>query len=490
VGYEGMAESGGAKQQERPRSSVRPARERAVQKQLVSARRGATVSKLIEEQTKDGGTLQQRAAVRSVSGDEAPRVLVSTESRFAHDFSRVPTHTTAPQTRPGVQAQLVSAPHARNRSPVDEAPTRPQLTAAPHSIMRDRGRAARARAIDVLNRMGYYTPQYEAAVLSWPGRRPLWPHLNSRRARENLIRYIVHFDMTQCRPSPHQASSCRDFERAREMFRTARGQPGLARCQAFASQMYVRYSDAPRRQRLSRGDIRRLASTVRVYRDDAEAKFRMPIFIVQVPGHAFNAIQVGSEANDINSYLFLEAATDKLFDANSAILERHLRVGILGLSRLTGFSEEGGYEETPVADFVRGGSGPPTRQRLTNEQRIALRTLMRDLFIAGDWPTWRTSVAGAGPSELTPADYRRRVRDEEGYRRHLIGLFESYIRRRTRDVSNEMLAFAGRFVVGRQFARYPWETPEVTLDRGTYIRLVGRSALRRLMRGGSPSSAE
>jgi outer membrane protein OmpA-like peptidoglycan-associated protein len=101
-----MAESRGAKQQERPRPSVRPVRERVVHKQLVSIRHGAT-AELIEEQTKDGGSLQQRAAVRFVSGDVVPRAPVFTGSRFAHDLSRVPTHTVAPQARPVVQVQFV-----------------------------------------------------------------------------------------------------------------------------------------------------------------------------------------------------------------------------------------------------------------------------------------------------------------------------------------------------------------------------------------------
>lgn len=50
-------------------SRVRPARQRVMQKQLVSARHGATASELIEDQIKSGGSLQQRAAVRCVSGD-------------------------------------------------------------------------------------------------------------------------------------------------------------------------------------------------------------------------------------------------------------------------------------------------------------------------------------------------------------------------------------------------------------------------------------
>jgi hypothetical protein len=99
-----MVESAGEKRKEKPtRSSVKPGRERVVRKQLVSVRHGATVNELAEDQVKDGGILQERAAVRFVSEDMVPRAPASTESRFAHDFSRVPTHTVAPQSKPVVQ---------------------------------------------------------------------------------------------------------------------------------------------------------------------------------------------------------------------------------------------------------------------------------------------------------------------------------------------------------------------------------------------------
>jgi hypothetical protein len=106
-GYGGMAESAGAKQQEKTRSRVRPVRVRVVQKQLVSVRHGATVNELIEDQIKNGGNLQQRAAVRFVSGDVASPAPAFTESRFAHDFSRVPARTVAPQRGLVVQARFV-----------------------------------------------------------------------------------------------------------------------------------------------------------------------------------------------------------------------------------------------------------------------------------------------------------------------------------------------------------------------------------------------
>ena len=105
-----MAESAGAKQQEKTRSRVRPVRVRVVQKQLVSARHG-TVNELIEDQLKNGGNLQQRAAVRFVSDDVVSPAPAFTGSRFAHDFSRVPAHTVAPQRGLVVQAKPTEGEH-------------------------------------------------------------------------------------------------------------------------------------------------------------------------------------------------------------------------------------------------------------------------------------------------------------------------------------------------------------------------------------------
>jgi hypothetical protein len=100
-----MTKSREAKLRERfTTSGVRPVRERVVQRQLVSVRHGTTVNELIEEQTKGGGILQQRTAVRFVSGD-VPGAPISTGPRFAHDFSRVPTQT---RPVPVIQAQSIA----------------------------------------------------------------------------------------------------------------------------------------------------------------------------------------------------------------------------------------------------------------------------------------------------------------------------------------------------------------------------------------------
>ena len=93
-----MAESRGSKQEEKRQSGTRQAHRRVMQKQLVSARRGVNANELVEDQASGGGILQQRAAVRSVSGNAVSTVPSFQESRFAHDLSQVPTHTAPPQS--------------------------------------------------------------------------------------------------------------------------------------------------------------------------------------------------------------------------------------------------------------------------------------------------------------------------------------------------------------------------------------------------------
>ncbi len=89
-----MSESTGSKQQDKTtKAHVKPSRERSKQKQLVAVR-GArpAVNDLTEEQGK-GDVLGGRTAVRHVSGDVLSLSPISTESRFAYDFSQVRPHT-------------------------------------------------------------------------------------------------------------------------------------------------------------------------------------------------------------------------------------------------------------------------------------------------------------------------------------------------------------------------------------------------------------
>ncbi|OEU63332.1 MAG: hypothetical protein BBJ57_03895 [Desulfobacterales bacterium PC51MH44] len=327
-------------------------------------------------------------------------------------------------------------------------------------------------AIDILNRSRYNSSKYARAISRWSNSRPIWPRLTSRNAKENFIRYIVNFDMTNCRPyvagSPRGSSSCATFARARLAFTNL--------CQGFATQMYVRYYDAPRR--LGRGDIRRLRTIAHVYENRTAAKFRIPIFIATVPGHAFNAILIERDATNINSYLFLEPQFDTIFDAKSPTFQKFFRVGILGLSRLTSYSKRGKYHQTNVANFIRDRTGTATYQRLTLSQRVWLSGVMGDLFIAGNWRAWKITVARQ-PS-LSYSSYIRQIQTDSDYVRRIIARYEAYIGGRARKFSDKKLAFIGRFVIGRQFTKYPFG-PTETLTKDKFIRLMNKPALRLLI---------
>lgn len=105
-----MTETTVAKREEQStKSRAKPLHERLGQKQPVSARCGATTNELAEEQAKEGDIWRQRAAVRPASGDVVSPTPISPGPPFAHDFSGVPAHTVAPQTRPAVQARPTTA---------------------------------------------------------------------------------------------------------------------------------------------------------------------------------------------------------------------------------------------------------------------------------------------------------------------------------------------------------------------------------------------
>ena len=102
-----MAENTGAQQQDKPRSDVRSPRRRVKNKQFVSIWRSAAVNEMAEDHAKGVSILEQRAAVRRPSGgvlSTAPgQAGAHTESRFAHDLSRVRTHTVPPESGPAIQ---------------------------------------------------------------------------------------------------------------------------------------------------------------------------------------------------------------------------------------------------------------------------------------------------------------------------------------------------------------------------------------------------
>jgi hypothetical protein len=96
-----MSERTGSQQQDKPRSGVKPGLKPEKRKQLVSIRRGTADTESAEEHAAGSGLFEQRPAVRRLPADTGSpppeRLQAPAESRFAHDFSRVRTHTAAPE---------------------------------------------------------------------------------------------------------------------------------------------------------------------------------------------------------------------------------------------------------------------------------------------------------------------------------------------------------------------------------------------------------
>lgn len=358
-------------------------------------------------------------------------------------------------------------------------------------IRRQQAPAPKGKRLDaswasgILNSEPPAATNYAKAVTILPNSNPIWPHLKSRQARENFLRYIVKFDLTQCRPykspRPHKSSTCRGFARAKETF--------VDKCQGYASQMYLRYSLV--RKGLTPKVIGRLGSIGRIYADNTAPKFRMPIFMVSVPGHAFNAVLVGSNKKDISSYLFLEPQTDLLFRSNSSNFQRHFGTGIITFSTLVGYGKRGQYRQKGVATFVKGSSGKILHQQLTAPQRVYLKAIFADFFIADRWNSWKTSVMAKpwksmktkikGRPELTTVVHKGLIKTDPGYTKKVSSLYKAFLSNRSQKFESKHLALAGQLLIGRKFRRYPLGSTE-TLTRATYLNLINKPSVGPLLK--------
>jgi hypothetical protein len=305
----------------------------------------------------------------------------------------------------------------------------------------------------VLNRERHDSPAYVSAVTNWPDAEQVWPNLESRPAREEFLRYVVSFDLTNCRPytqgEQRTAGTCANFARNAETFDNL--------CQGYASQFYTRFTATGR---LPPADVQRLADFGRVYMDQIPAKFHMPIFMATVPGHAFNAILVGSDPRSIDDYLFLEPQTDDLFTAQSATFRSYVSEGILTIGRLAAFNERGQYIEQTEQTFVQEPTGGFANQPLSLSQRIALSRLLSAFAIAEDADAWRATIQQAGIT------------------------LEDHLHREGRISSDDNIIFAARFVIGRTFRRNPNARPE-TITPDIYLEMLGRRDLAERLRQAS-----
>jgi hypothetical protein len=308
---------------------------------------------------------------------------------------------------------------------------------------------------EVLNRERHDGPAYVSAVTNWPDTEPVWPILESRPAREEFVRYVVGFDLTNCRPysqgEQRTAGACANFARNAETFDNL--------CQGYASQFYTRFTATGR---LPEADRRRLADFGRVYVEQIPAKFHMPIYMATVPGHAFNAILVGSDLRNLDDYLFLEPQNDNLFTARSATFRSYVSEGILTIGRLAAFNERGQYVESTEQTFVQEPAGAFVNQPLTLSQRIALNRLLSAFAIAEDADAWRATIQQAGTT------------------------LEGHLHREGRMSSDDNIVFAVRFVIGRTFRRSPNARPE-TITPDIYLDMLGRWDLAERLRQASPT---
>lgn len=304
----------------------------------------------------------------------------------------------------------------------------------------------------VLNNEPHTSRLYSATVLAWPESRAIWPVLNSPGARATFVRYILQFDQTNCRPyragGTSSGGSCETTATALETFENV--------CQGFATQMYTRYTSATR----SDADTSsRLSSMARVEVGAVPVKFHIPIFIATVPGHAFNAVQIATDAADIHSYIFFEPQNDQVFTADSSTLRSgiYASAGTVTLSRLTGFNETGQYQQENTHTFIMDSTGTFTGMILRPEQRLAVSRIMADIFIADDIATWRT-LQSSRPGTS----------------------YETVISETINGMPDDTLAMVFRFLNGRRFRRTPGGVLE-TMDRTVFLSLMNRPSLETLI---------
>ncbi len=304
----------------------------------------------------------------------------------------------------------------------------------------------------VLNHEPHTSRAYAATVNAWPAERPIWPVLESASAKIIFLRFVLHFDQTNCRPySPGSGSgggSCEATGAALETFRNL--------CQGFATQMYTRYTATGRMDADTTG---RLASMGRIEVGEVPAKFHMPILIASVPGHAFNAVQIADDAADVQSYVFFEPQSDRVFMPDSALLRSgmYAGAGYFELSRLAGFNERGQYNETTTQTFLVNGSGTFTAITLDQTQRIAVHHLMANLFIVDDPATWATLLSNR--PGIT---------------------FETNLQEIITGMPDATLALVFPYLNGRRFRRTAGGVME-TMDRSVYLQLMNRPDLAGLL---------
>ncbi len=313
----------------------------------------------------------------------------------------------------------------------------------------------------ILNNTMWNLEAYYNAVDRWSGGTNIWSSLTSREARENFFRFVVNMDRTQCRPyniDDPVRTGCLDYP-VRETFRNA--------CTGFASQFYIRFSQD--RTGLTPDVLARLSSEAQIHVGWIPVKFQMPVFIASVPGHSFNAVFIGNDPTNINDYLFMEPQNDQIFTSSSETFRNVFNQGFLTISRLIGFSESSSYTKINDHVFIMNPSGDPVHQTLSVENTTYLENLIMTIFVAEQFDSFRV---GTGRPGLTEERLRRKIEiDDEPYLRVLGLSYGHYVRDRLSGWPETRLIELGRFIIGRQFRRYPFG-PTSTLTPEIFAELV------------------
>ncbi len=303
------------------------------------------------------------------------------------------------------------------------------------------------REANMLNTLGSNNEAYQRTVQNWPVDSPIWPRLRTREARIEFIRFLLSTDFTNCRPysasMPGQEAGCENFSRNQETFNNV--------CQGFATQLHLRFRSqaaAPEQE-----EINRLQTHARIYFQAIETRYRIPIQIATVPGHAFNVIRIGPNPSDINSYLFIEPQNDRVFEPSDQQFGSYFRRGIINISDATEYNERNQYMEDTQRTFVRNAQGLPQSVQLSLSERMSFQRMYAAIFIADDGPdTWRATITD---ENIT---------------------YEEHVHRSLDSIPDDHVVRAAEFLIGQNFRRQP-NGPQEQLTRATYLWLLHKTHL-------------
>ncbi|MGE7775919.1 hypothetical protein ACQKLP_14415 [Chitinophaga sp. NPDC101104] len=304
----------------------------------------------------------------------------------------------------------------------------------------------------VLNHDAWTSRNYSATVQAWQDSRPIWPVLNGPSAKINFLRFILHFDQTNCRPyrtgGASSGGSCEATATALQTFENV--------CQGFATQMYARYTSAAR---MDEATTARMSSLAQIDVGTVPQKFHITIFIATVPGHAFNAVQIADNPADIHSYVFFEPQNDQIMTADDPQLRSSIyaTAGTFTLSRLTGFNERGQYEQESTHTFIMDATHTFTGLLLRADQRMHVNRLLRDIFMVEDGHAW-AFLQNERPG-IT---------------------IDTVVQETIRGMPDDTLAMIFPFLNGRQFRRSSSGAME-TIDRTVFLGLMNRPGLEGLI---------